>query len=156
MFYRIYWALWACFFFGNYPQKILQYPTRGHSTIWLLSSLPCPTLLEVEKLLLAGACLQGPQGTISQHETLRLANVDDCRVLMTVRCWWLSGVDDCQVVMIDVDGCHVKNEPVDDGCWWLSVSMDVMCWWLSWWWMSANPVGGWWWSLYFALRVYSH
>ena len=52
----------------------------------LLSSLPCPTLLEVEKLLLAGACLQGPQGTISQHETLRLANVDDCRVLMTVRC----------------------------------------------------------------------
>ena len=36
-------------------------------------------------------------------------------------------VDDCLVLMIDVDGCQVKNEPVDDGCSWLSVFMVVRC-----------------------------
>ena len=38
------------------PKKFPHYPTRGYSTTRLLSSLPYPTLPEVEKPLLAGAC----------------------------------------------------------------------------------------------------
>ena len=40
----------------NWPKKFLHYPTRGYSTARLLSSLPYPTLLKIEKPLLAGAC----------------------------------------------------------------------------------------------------
>ena len=40
--------------------EIVHYPTRGYSTTRLLSSLPYPTLLEIEKPLLAGACSRQP------------------------------------------------------------------------------------------------